>query len=247
MHFVRYAAAHVIDHVVHHFVQAHGHGLGQRTDFRETVGDELQPLHILVHFGNQRVVGITFAQHFRPCHQTRNRRSELVGGFLRQSNPNFVLLSAFRGQQGENRDDHEQQNHAQLHVGIDRQAFQHQRVVVADVDVVRTSLVVNVDADAPSCGLHSLTDFGNHLKAVGRGEFLRVDIAKHLHFAVSVHHHNGNRRVVLDDFQHQIHTRIFIVCTQCTHCLGPDFHFFMFLFVEVARQDIRHNKRCHSD
>ena len=233
--------------MVHHFVEAHGHGLGQRTDFRKTVGDELQPLHVLVHFGNQRVVGIGFAQHFCPRHQARNRCSELVGSFFRESDPNLVLFGAFRGQKGENRNDHKQQNYAQLYVGIDCQPLENQRVVVANLDVVRVAFVVDADANTPSFGLHTLADLGDGLQAVRGVQFLHVDVAKHLHFTIFVHHHDGNRRVVFDDLQHKVHARIFIIGAQRVHRLGPDFHFFVLFFIEVARQNVRHDKRCHGN
>ena len=51
LHLLRRATVHVVHHMVHHVIQTRRHGLGQRTNLRETVGNELQALHVLVHFG----------------------------------------------------------------------------------------------------------------------------------------------------------------------------------------------------
>ena len=50
---------------------------------KETLGNTLQSLNILVHLGDEFVVGMVLLQYLHPCHQTRDRCAKLVGCFFR--------------------------------------------------------------------------------------------------------------------------------------------------------------------
>lgn len=63
----------------------------------------------------------------------------------------LVLLGALGGEQGEDGHHHEEQHHTQLGVGVEGQSFQHQRVVVANVDIV-VRVLVERDAYVAVCG-----------------------------------------------------------------------------------------------
>ena len=71
LHALRCAPVHIVHYVLHHLLKVGIDGFGQRSYLGEAVGYELQPLHVVLHFGYELVVGIAFAQYLHPRHETR--------------------------------------------------------------------------------------------------------------------------------------------------------------------------------
>ena len=109
LHFLRRTTVHIVDHVFQNLIHRGINGLWQRTYLRETLGNELQALHVFVKFRNKFIVGIILFEYFHPSHQRGDRSAQLMGSLFRQAYPHLVLLGPFRGQQGEN--GHNNENH----------------------------------------------------------------------------------------------------------------------------------------
>ena len=111
LHLTAGAAVHILHDVLQHLVHGSLDGLGQRANLRETVGNELQTAHVLVHLGQQFIVGILLLEHLHPSHETRHGRSQLVSGLLGESYPHLVLLGTLAGEQGkdghDDKDEHD--------------------------------------------------------------------------------------------------------------------------------------------
>ena len=238
-------SVHVVDDVVDDVVEAGGHGLGERSDLGESVGDELQSLHVLAHLGHERVFGVALLEYLLPGHERGDGRAELVGRLLGESHPHLVLLGPLGGEQGEDGHDDEDHHHAQLDKRVPGQALEHQRVVVADVHVVALHLLAQRDAYAAPRGLQPLGHVGQVAQRVGVVLAAHAYVAEVGHDAVAVRHHHGDGVVVVEHAQHEAQVRVLVGLRERLHGLRPHLHACPLLLGEVARQEVGHDQRGH--
>ena len=243
----RGAPVHVVGHVREGFIEVGGDGFGPGTDFGESLGDELQPTDVFLHFGDEVVVGIGLFKHFGPGHETGDGGSELVCGFFGQSHPYFVLFGPFGGEQGEDGHDDEDEHDAQLDIGIEGQSLEDERVVVADVDVFGSIRAVERDADGSSLVTQLLSYAGELCHGVGRSRGRESDVAEGLHPSFGIQNDDGDGVVFVDDFEDEPQVGVFVGLVEGPHRLGPGFHFVSFFGFEVARKGVRYHQRAYGD
>ena len=231
--------------MVHHVVQARRHRLGQRTDFRETVGNELQALHVFVHLGNELVVGVVLFQNLGPRHEAGDGCAQLVGRLLGESHPHLVLLGTLRGEQGENGHDDEDEHHAQLHVGIEREALEHDGVVVAD-QLIRLA-VGKVELDVVALVAQALAHPADIGQRVGSGIGLDFQVAVVVDVALAIEDNDGNGVVAFKHTEHQREVGVLVGLVEGMQGLGPHLHLVLLFLLQVAREEVGHDKRGHGD
>ena len=153
---------------------------------------------------------MAFFQHFAPCHERGDRGAELVCRFPRQTHPYPVLLRTLERRKRKDHEQQKQRGNAELHVRIYRQPFQQARLTVTYIYCVglaaarlRKVHLHGVAALAHLAGL--LADKGQRVRTE-RG----LDVARGEDFVLPVEHHDGNGRIAVHHFQHEVEVRVLV-------------------------------------
>ena len=234
-HLLRRALVHVGYHVVEHLVHRRIYGLGQRPYLGEALGNALQPLHVLLHLGNQLVGRIILLQHLHPCHETGDGGAQLMGRLLRQAHPHLVLLGPLRREQGKHGHDGKDDHNAQLPVGPHGEPLQHGRFVIAHVEAVVRAAQLNLDQVAGFLHLPPVAGY------IGQRVLARhLNVAPVGHVALLVHHNHGYGVVALNHARHQRQVGRLVGIVVGIHGLCPHLHLVALLHLKVAHQIVRH-------
>ena len=169
-----------------------------------------------------------------------------MSGFLRQAHPHLILFGTLRSKESEDSDDHENHHHAELDIGIGRETSNHERIVVAHLDIV-VGRVIEFNLDILAQSQETLPDKSCIIQTISIILTIDIDVSERLRLVVGIHHDNGNRVILVDNFQHQTQVCIFICLVQCAHSLRPNLHAVPFLQSKIPNKKMRHDERGDSD
>ena len=133
LHASRHTVPHIVERLLDCLVDVFELHLRPGTDLGKPVGDSGKPLHILVDFIGYIFVGTCRGKVFRPRHQRRYRRAELMGRLLGEADPYPVLFRPLGVDHGYIKDECEDKHHHHLDVGIQAQAAEHTGILIVDV------------------------------------------------------------------------------------------------------------------
>ena len=237
--FLRCATVHIFHNVAQHLTKRRIHRLGKAAYLGETVGYELETLHVFVHFRYEIVVRVSLAENFSPCHQRTDRRAELMCRLLRQSHPYLVLLRFLGCEQGENGNNDEYHHYAQLNIGIVSQSLDHQRLIEADVNKLPILVVfIEINADDVARSLHITGEMRSHLQTVRQVAAVESDVSVGLHRAFFVHHDDRDVIVFIDNLEHEVEVGVLVSSVERAHGFCPDLHSVFFLNGKVAHKEM---------
>ena len=164
-----------------------------------------------------------------------------------KAHPYFVLLGLLRGEQGKDGHNDEDEHDAKLHIGPCRESLDHDRVVVAHVNITASERVfTQIDANVAPVGQEPSAHLRGLSERVGFGLGLNAQVAEGLHLSVVADNNDGDGVVLVNDAQDQPQIGILVGAVERTHGLGPHFHLVAFLYREVAHEEMRDDERDDS-
>ena len=166
---------------------------------------------------------------------------------LRQAHPHLVLLRTLGGEKRKDSNHHKNEDHAELHIRIRGETFEHDRVVIAHKNVVVAHTVVEryayklVGSIQTSCHLRGVTQrIGIIVTA------LDLKVTERLHVAHLVDNDHGDGVVVVNDLQHEVKVGVLVGIVERAHGLTPYLHLAALFSIEVPHKKVGDNKREHS-
>ena len=115
-----------------------------------------------------------------------------------------------------------------MDVRIGRETANHERIIVAHLDVV-VGRIIEFYLDVLTLCQEMLTDESRILQTISIILAIQIDVSERLCLVIGIHHDDGNGVILVDNLQHEAQVSIFIRLVQRAHSLRPHLHAIPFL------------------